>query len=198
MAGPPQPQRDRRRSCCHGIESCDPTMVTMNPQPVALVVNDDPAQLHIASTILSHDGIEVISCASAEQALDALVEGVAVDVIVTDLYMPRIDGWRLCRMLRSSAYREFNRIPILVLSATFSGADAEAITAQLGADAFLSSPYEPRVLRQLVRGLLGNTKPKTLTHVLIVEPDPFEAGLLIDTSKASGYAVTHAADGDGP
>ncbi|HEV8722586.1 MAG TPA: ATP-binding protein [Candidatus Binatia bacterium] len=52
-------------------------------------------------------------------------------------------------------------------------------------------------MRQLVRGLLGNTKPKTLTHVLIVEPDPFEAGLLIDTFKASGYAVTHAADGDG-
>jgi PAS domain S-box-containing protein len=171
-------------------------MVTMNPQPVALVVNDDPAQLHIASTILSHDGIEVISCASAERALDALAEGVAVDVIVTDLYMPRIDGWQLCRLLRSSAYREFNRIPILVLSATFSGVDAEEITAQLGADAFLSSPYESRVLRTMVRDLLGNTRPKTLTHVLIVEPDQFEAEVLVDTFKASGYAVARAASGE--
>jgi len=84
-----------------------------------------------------------------------------------------------------------------VLSATFSGADAEEITAQLGADAFLSSPYEPHVLPELVRNLLGNTRPKTLTHALIVEPDPFEAGLLIDTFKASGYAVAHASTGDG-
>jgi PAS domain S-box-containing protein len=171
-------------------------MVTMNPQPIALIVNDDPAQLHIASTILSHDGIEVISCSGAEQALEVLAEGAAVDVIVTDLYMPRIDGWRLCRLLRSDAYRQFNSIPVLVLSATFSGADAEDITAQLGADAFLSSPYEPRVLRQMVRDLLGNTKPKTLTRVLIVEPDLFEAGQLIDTFKASGYAVVHAASGE--
>lgn len=153
-------------------------MTTTIGQSVALVINDDPAQLHIASTILGHDGFEVISCSGAEQALDVLAEGVAVDVIVTDLYMPRIDGWRLCRLLRSEAYREFNRIPILVLSATFSGADAEEITAQLGADAFLSSPYESRVLRTMVRDLLSNTRPKTLTHVLIVEPNPVEAQLL--------------------
>lgn len=171
-------------------------MTTPDRQPIALLVNDDPGQLHLASTILSRDGMEIRACSGAEQALDVLAEGAAVDVIVTDLYMPRIDGWRLCRLLRSEAYRDFNQIPILVLSATFSGADAEEITAHLGADAFLSSPYEPQVLRDLVRNLLGNTKPTTLTRVLIVEPDPFEAGLLIDTFKASGYAVAHASTGE--
>jgi len=75
-------------------------MTTADRQPIALLVNDDPGQLHLASTILSRDGIEVISCSGAEQALDVLAEGAAVDVIVTDLYMPRIDGWRLCRLLR--------------------------------------------------------------------------------------------------
>ena len=107
-----------------------------NPKPTALVVNDDPAQLHLASSILARDGYNVIPCIGAEPALALLAEHAAVDLVVTDLYMPGIDGWRFCRLLRSDAYREFNKIPILVVSATFSGADAEEITAQLGADAF--------------------------------------------------------------
>ena len=113
----------------------------MNLKPIALVVNDDPFQLRLTASILTRDGYEVLSCLDAEEALTQLSQRGA-DVIITDLYMPGIDGWRLCRLLRSSAYKAFNRIPILVVSATFSGADAEEITAQLGADGFLSAPYE--------------------------------------------------------
>ena len=169
----------------------------MNPKPVALVVNDDPSQLHLAASILTRDEFHVICCAGAEQALDALSGGASVDVIITDLYMPGIDGWRLCRLLRSAAYQASNLTPILVVSATFSGADAAEITAQLGADGFLSAPYDPRVFRKLVRDLLGNTKPKSPTNVLVVEPDPTQAEILSAAFTANGYAVTLAADGAG-
>ncbi|MDH3442802.1 MAG: response regulator, partial [Deltaproteobacteria bacterium] len=166
-----------------------------NAKPVVLVVNDDHAQLHLASSILTREGFDVISCMGAEPALALLAEHAAVDLVVTDLYMPGIDGWRLCRLLRSEAFREFNRIPILVVSATFSGMDAEEITAQLGADAFLSAPYEPSALRQMARDLLGNLKPKSMTQVLVVEPEPTRAEALLSIFKANGYAVTHAATG---
>jgi PAS domain S-box-containing protein len=166
-----------------------------NSKPTALVVNDDPAQLHLASSILTRDGFDVIACIGAEPALALLAEHAAVDLVVTDLYMPGIDGWRLCRLLRSDAYRAFNTIPIVVVSATFSGADAEKITAQLGADAFVSAPYEPSVLRQTARALLGNVKPKSMTQVLVVYPDPNEAEGLLSIFKGNGYAVTHAATG---
>lgn len=157
--------------------------------PVAVIVNDDPSQLHLASTILTRDGFEVIACAGAEKALEELTKRPAVDVIITDLYMPGIDGWRLCRLLRSAAYQPFNQIPIIVLSATFSGAEAAEVTAQLGADAFLPAPYEPRVLRRVARDLIGNHKPASFTNVLIVEPNRFEAELLGDAFRANGYAV---------
>jgi len=163
--------------------------------PVAVIVNDDPSQLHLASTILRRDGFEVIACAGAEEALEELTKRPAVDVIVTDLYMPGIDGWRLCRLLRSAAYQPFNQIPIIVLSATFSGAEAAEVTAQLGADAFLPAPYEPRVLRGVARDLIGNHKPASFTNVLIVEPNRFEAELLGDTFRANGYAVLQAPNG---
>jgi PAS domain S-box-containing protein len=170
-------------------------MIVTNSQPIALIVNDDPFQLHLTGSILTRDGYEVIPCLGAEEALQRLSQRGSADVIITDLYMPGIDGWRLCRLLRSAAYREFNTIPILVVSATFSGADAEELTAQLGADGFLSAPYEARVLRKVVRDLLGNRKPKSPTNVLIVEPDPAEAEILTNTFEASGYAVRHAVDG---
>lgn len=167
----------------------------MNSKPIALVVNDDPSQLHLASSVLTRDGFDVISCTGAEQALEVLTERAGIDVIITDLYMPGIDGWRFCRLLRSDAYRAFNSIPIVVISATFSGADAEEITTQLGADAFLPAPYEASVLRQLTRDLLGNAKPKPMPRVLVVEPEQAEANVLIDAFKANGYAVSHAANG---
>ena len=166
-----------------------------NPKPTALVVNDDPAQLHLASSILARDGYNVIPCIGAEPALALLAEHAAVDLVVTDLYMPGIDGWRFCRLLRSGAYREFNKIPILVVSATFSGADAEEITAQLGADAFLSAPYGPSVLRQIARDLIGNVKPKSMTQVLVVEPNLKDAEALLEIFKVNGYAATHVASG---
>jgi PAS domain S-box-containing protein len=167
----------------------------MNPQPIALLVNDDPTQLRLAASILMRDGYEVLACQDAEAALQQLDRRGGADVVITDLYMPGIDGWRFCRLLRSSAYKAFNTIPILVVSATFSGADAEELTAQLGADGFLSAPYEARALRQMVRDVLGNGKHKSPTRVLIVEPDSAEADLLANTFDQHGYTVTHAADG---
>src|SRR5258706_361396 len=130
----------------------------MVKNPTVLVVNDDPSQLRITSKALSCDGFEVLPCADAEQALRLLGEGGAVDVVVTDLYMPGIDGWRLCRLLRSAAFARFNTIPILVVSAIFSGSDAEDLTVQLGADGFLAAPYEPAKLCRVVRNLIGDLK----------------------------------------
>jgi PAS domain S-box-containing protein len=170
-------------------------MELLEAKPTVIVVNDDPNQLHLASSILTRDGFRVISCVGAEQALAQLRKNAAVDLVVTDLYMPGIDGWRFCRLLRSDAYREFNAVPILVVSATFSGADAEEITVQLGADAFLSAPYEAPVLRKIARDLLGNLKPQCMTQVLVVNPNPVEARALLDRFKLSGYAVTHAGSG---
>jgi PAS domain S-box-containing protein len=168
----------------------------MATTPTVLVVNDDPTQLRLASTILSRDGFEVLACVGAEEGLHLLNQRGSVDVIVTDLYMPGIDGWRFCRLLRSSSYKKFNTIPILVVSATFSGADAEELTAQLGADGFLSAPFDPAVLIGAVRALLGQGKPVKLTNLLIVGPDHSDDMDLAGAFAANGYAVSRAASGE--
>ncbi len=61
-----------------------------------LIVNDDPVQLRMLETLLEKGGQEVITCRGGEEALIKLREIKTVDLIITDLYMPGIDGWKLC------------------------------------------------------------------------------------------------------
>ncbi len=107
--------------------------------PTVMVINDDALQLRLNVAWIETDGLRVLACQSAEEALRLLRGGAAVNVIVTDLHMPHIDGWRLCHLLRSPEYAAFNHVPILVLSATFAGADAARLSTALGANAFLTA-----------------------------------------------------------
>ena len=121
----------------------------LNPlSPFAVVVNDDLTQLNVLSGLVRKAGMEPRAFAAAEAALVDMsiwTEGgvgdicVLPSIIVTDLYMPGIDGWRFCRLLRSPEYAAFNHVPILVVSATYASDEAERIAADLGAEAFLLS-----------------------------------------------------------
>ena len=113
---------------------------------VILLVNDDPLQLHLLGSLLETEEWEICSCQSAEAALRVLCERQDIDALLVDLHMPGIDGWRFCRLLRSPEYSVFNTLPIIVMSATFSGADAEQITADLGANAFIALPDRKSVV----------------------------------------------------
>src|SRR5262249_62435018 len=106
-------------------------------RPTALVVNDDPSQLRLISAVLEKVGIGTRRCAGVEEALTSLHDEPSIALIVTDLHMPGIDGWQFCQLLRSSDYARFNRLPILVVSATFSGSHAELLRLDLGADGVL-------------------------------------------------------------
>ena len=96
-------------------------------RPTALLVNDEPSQIRLISAVLEKAGIRTRCCAGVEEALASLHSDSDVDLIVTDLHMPGIDGWRFCQLLRSPDFAQFNRLPILVVSATFSGSDADIV-----------------------------------------------------------------------
>lgn len=81
--------------------------------------------------------------------------------------MPKIDGWRFCRLLRSPSFTEYNSSPIVVVvSATSSDTDTEEVSAQIGANAFLSAPDEA-ALRQLARDLLRGMAPTRSAPLLL-------------------------------
>lgn len=159
------------------------------PRPVALIVNDDPSQLRLSAVVLEKGGFHTRTCTSAEEALALLSEAPKVDLIVTDLHMPGIDGWRFCRLLRSPEFASCNTIPILVVSATFSGRDAELLSLELGASGFLAAPFAPSALQDYARALLSGRRPEPAPQVLIAHADPAEAERLRGAFQEAGYEV---------
>ena len=160
-----------------------------------LIVDDDPVQLQILIKTMEKSGNKAVGCKDGEEALKKLREVKTVDLIITDLYMPKIDGWKLCRLLRSVEFSQFNTVPILVISATFSGSDAEEITQELGANGFLAVPYNPDELRSTVNDLLQGKTDKKKSRVLIVDDDDGLRETISDGFKEYGYDVYEAADG---
>lgn len=164
-------------------------------RPTVVVVNDDPTQLRLLTALLEPEGYEIREHLDPEEALRDLEGHGPPSLLVLDLHMPGIDGWRFCRLLRSPEYRDFNQVPILVVSHTFAGTDVEAVTAELGANAFLPVPFSPDTYRSYVQDLLAGKRPYATLSVLVVEDDRAIRELLRRTFAGNGYRVEVAASG---
>jgi PAS domain S-box-containing protein len=142
---------------------------TDSSMPRAVVVSDDADQVHRISELLQEAGLQAFPFSGATTALTAMDRDSLPALIVTDLEMTGIDGWRFCRLLRSPEYALFNPVPILLLSSTPSIDEPAWITSELGANAFLSTPLDRERLVSQVRALLGGKRTHRMRKILIVE-----------------------------
>lgn len=102
-----------------------------------LVADDDAWILRMVSSILEKRGYEVETAADGQEAFDKAVAQVP-DLLITDVMMPKMDGWSLVRALR--ARPEFNFVPVIFLTALTS--DEDRIRGfRLGADDYLPKPF---------------------------------------------------------
>lgn len=161
----------------------------------AVVVNDDPGQLRLISGLLQRFGLEVESYLRPERAIRELQKNGPVDLLVVDLHMPVLDGWKFCRLVRSEEFKGFEDMPILVVSATFSGVEVEEVSAQLGANAFLPVPFSPDVFRDYVDDLLNGKRPKYTPTALVVDDDPAVRATVGKILEHAGYRTHLAVDG---
>jgi signal transduction histidine kinase len=112
-----------------------------------LVVDDLALNLQLASTILVEHGYEV-TCARSGMAALELARARAFDAILLDVQMPGIDGWEVCRILRSEPGTR--DIPIIFMTAAY-GDDEDVIKGlELGASDYVTKPVHPRILVQRV------------------------------------------------
>jgi two-component system, cell cycle sensor histidine kinase and response regulator CckA len=165
-------------------------------KPMAVVVNDDLTCLTMLSGLLSLEGLAVQEYKSANEALNAFSHGDPPDLIITDLYMPGLDGWRFCSLLRSPDYLRYNRVPIIVISATFSGEEVSRICLELGADAFLPSPVDTPNFIRTMRALLRNERTRISPRALIVGRDTDKTLESVTRAfETHGYQVSRAFTG---
>jgi len=159
---------------------------------VVVIVNDDPLQAEWLATVLESIPLITHTYTGVRDALEDMQHRPVPALIVTDIYMPGIDGWQFSRLLRSAEYPRYNQVPLLVSSATFAGVDPRQLTQDINADAFFPLPSTPNILLETVRKLLGCENLDSATHLLMVDDDP-TTGRMVDALLVnSGYLVHHA------
>jgi class 3 adenylate cyclase/CheY-like chemotaxis protein len=118
-------------------------------EPVVLVVDDLPANLRLMEAVLAPRGHRVITAASGRAALDVLVER-DVDIVLLDILMPEMDGYEVCRRIRSDARTAF--LPVVMVTASGDQEKLSALSA--GADDFLTKPIDQAELVARVASLV--------------------------------------------
>ena len=119
----------------------------MNASETIVVVEDDAEIRTLVVDYLSKNGFTAVACDGAA-SLDRQLSSGGGDLIVLDLMMPGEDGLSICRRLRASG-----DIPILMLTARSDEVD-RIVGLELGADDYLSKPFNPRELLARIRAIL--------------------------------------------
>jgi twitching motility two-component system response regulator PilH len=128
--------------------------------PTVLYAEDDIEHREMMRVILQGTGITLIEATNGVEALQK-VKSQPPDLILLDLFMPKLDGHGVMEALNSDPHTK--NIPIIVLSAWSTG-DNRKRARGAGARSFIAKPYDPVELVQLVNNYLADDpNPKSLT-----------------------------------
>jgi len=117
-----------------------------------LVVDDEKQIVDIVRGYLSREGYQVMAAFDGPSALE-MARRVKPDLVILDLMLPGLSGWDVCRKLR-----EDSAVPIIMLTAREEIAD-RIVGLELGADDYVSKPFDPRELVARVRAVLRRGEP---------------------------------------
>lgn len=104
-----------------------------------IVIDDDSAVTDLLSVLLSSHGFEVTATNNSVEGMN-LIRDEKFDLVILDLMMPDMDGWEICKEVRS-----FSKVPIIVLSA-LNDPSMVASVLDAGADDYLTKPTPSRIL----------------------------------------------------
>ncbi len=116
-----------------------------------LAVDDSPTIAEMIKSILVGAGYDVITASDGKEALE-LARTSDAKLIVLDVMLPKLDGYRVCRLLKFD--RKYKDIPIIMLTAKSEEASMQ-VGMRTGADLYLTKPIEPEQLLAAVESQLA-------------------------------------------
>lgn len=116
-----------------------------------LVVDDESRMRKLVRDFLVKSNYEVVEASDGEEALDVFFEKNDIDLVILDVMMPKMDGWQVCREIRS-----YSKVPIIMLTAKSDERD-ELLGFELGVDEYISKPFSPKILVARVEAILRRT-----------------------------------------
>ena len=172
--------------------------ITSEPSEInILVVDDEEDVVEVVSHFLEREGYSVHRAYDGEEALEKVTS--EIDLILLDIMLPGLDGYEVCKRLRSRV--ETETIPIIFLTAKIEEED-QVKGLMLGADAYLTKPVSNRVILAQVKAVLrrsGVEESKTLqVDNLTIYEDEYRAslegkdlGLTLTEFELVRYLVRH-------
>lgn len=116
-----------------------------------LVVDDESRMRKLVRDFLVKSDYDVIEAGDGEEALDLFYANKDIALIVLDVMMPKMDGWQVCREIRSNS-----KVPIIMLTARTDERD-ELQGFQLGVDEYIAKPFSPKILVARIEAILRRT-----------------------------------------
>jgi DNA-binding response OmpR family regulator len=141
------------------------------PGELILLVDDEPNIIELARLYLERDGFRTVAVSDGQSALDSVAENLPA-LMVLDLMLPQVEGYEVCRRVRATS-----DVPIIMLTARDDDID-KIIGLELGADDYMTKPFNPRELVARVKAILRRSeraaKPESTNpmHLADVTIDP--------------------------
>lgn len=125
-----------------------------------LVVDDESRMRKLVRDFLVKSNYDVLEAGNGEEALDIFYKQKDIALIVLDVMMPKMDGWQVCREVRT-----YSKVPIIMLTARTDERD-ELQGFQLGVDEYIAKPFSPKILVARIEAILRRTNQLDIGEIL--------------------------------
>lgn len=127
-----------------------------------LLVDDEQHIVDLAKMYLEQDGFKIITATDGKVALDRILHE-RPGLVVLDLMLPGMDGWEICRRVRAES-----DVPIIMLTARSDDID-RIVGLELGADDYLTKPFNPRELVARVKAILRRVEKRGASSASVTD-----------------------------
>ena len=116
-----------------------------------LIVDDEAQLVEMVKMRLEAAGYETIAAYDGQEGFDKAKKD-KPDLIILDLMLPKMDGYKVCGLLKNDA--RYSKIPIIMFTARVQDEDIR-LGKDLGAEEYVTKPFDPKILLSKIKELLG-------------------------------------------